>query len=232
MIRETYPQELSRFDEVLVWDPEDRVLIAGGSELGSPLVFTDFRPSVVNVLSEALGHTMARHADEDEQFALLEDHNPDEASQPRPIDLVPGKTSLEAYLNTATMRWLAKSTEWEDSATEAMAVVEGYIRRDGRAALAGALGLNFNANDERLGVSAVPIEGTPEGVDLVVPRLWVGAKRSRLETDEIDRQWSEVVCYGGVNMYGHDIHGWQESLPLLAGVAAINTLIVTELLET
>ncbi len=231
MILDTHFEHLQKQDEILVWDPEARVFVVAGKDFENPAIFQDFRPSVLTGLSQILGRNIDRHSNEDASIARWYEPDPDAAFSPRPMDITVSANNgrVGAYLNTETMRWLAAQQDWEEPVAEAMTTVLGYTHMDSRSALASLLELNFNTQRGRVGVRGEPLTGTPEGLDLVAPRLWLSESHCRLNmTDGED--WDVVGVNGGVDLRSYKRSGWEENLPLLAGAAAINTLIIRDVI--
>lgn len=76
-------------------------------------------------------------------------------------------------------------------------------------------------------VGASSVGGAPEGRMLIVPQMVINPLACNcIGVDPEDREWDEIQLFGYVETFQHNVDSYADSLPLAAGLAAINTKIL------
>lgn len=199
---------------------DDEILVAGIG-LSRPYFFPvvtdvveDIGDLVTSTYYEAHQReiTIARLA-EDQMFAT-----------PQPIVVMPFEDSMSARVNAATMAWLAepRNSGWANTMKYAVSEFRRTLM----------LWPDFNGGEygeEGAAVGIDAVTGVPEDRQLFVPSIVVNAPGSVcIASAANERDWRYVSFSGSVEMRCHNACTFMDTIPMLAGFAAVNSLILKD----
>lgn len=209
------------WDAALWWQADENALVYAGKDVQDPFVTDTYSVETVSNLAALTGqryYAKQEELFENAEFGLLQQV----PTQPVVIDVF-GR-NVGAFFQTSTMEWLVQEEyvhSWHGFAVSAIVAVRAKIFQD-------ELGLEpGEEHDEGSGIGLHEIEGLPNDKRMAVPHLVVNPMGcSCIGSNPDDREWSSIKNLGFVELYEHNVDSHRDSLPLAAGLAAINTVIL------
>lgn len=210
-------------EAVMWWEPDERAIVFAGSEVEDAVVATNYSESEAKNLGNKSSMFFYGY-----QMELLEEMEEDREKklfgrEPRPIGILAGSGFVRGNVALSAMEWLGnpENTAWAGLAINALRTVRSVYEKD-------KLGIvNEEALKEFSGVFGLDISGVPGDKKLFVPNLVVDSLTcSCLGPDGSDRDWSKISWKGSIELYQHNVDHYKDSLPIAAGLAAINSKIL------
>ncbi len=211
-----------RYDHVLWWQTDEAALVFAGQEVTEPIVVTDFSATTANNLGRL---TLRSYYS---MLASMYDTDADSLMSDSPA-LVPISVDnglVKAAIPKTTIEWLGTNRnhakQWMLDAVDAIKYVRTRI-------VNAITDTTFDDADIGTSVNFHVVEGAPDDVQLLIPHLVLNPLGcSCIGSDPSDRRWQEIREIGYVELRQHNVDSYVDSLPIAAGLAALNTVRIQE----
>lgn len=219
-------ERLGQYHEaVMWWEPDEKAIVYAGSEVEEPVVSTEYTKEDADELRRQTGDHFF-----DQKIKIFDERERNNESSigvfdhdPQPIGVLAGPGLVSGVVPLSTMEWLGRSENesWQTLALGALTKVRECLTKDVYEEW------GVYVSDDMSGVAALDIDDVPSGRSLVVPNLVVNPVGcSCIGPEGSDRTWQRASLYGALDLHQHNVDNYRDSMPIVAGLAAINSQIL------